>query len=429
MKFKKVTRMLSVLCMASLLALTGCGEKESTQEEAQKTEANQEVSESKENNAQYLEEYFDVKVNEDLTTAEGFMAALGKVAETEGIEMKEDASIDVLKASVDAADYKELVLTYPEEKVKERLEVYDLKFDGENEDAAYIACAMDAGFLSEDLVKKAADKDSYSEDEIAEILMSVADANGDGRNYLGMSSDEDIYRKIDQAWNSFLLFDDGTLSEIGKNAVLGQITTGYNLKSNAYNARFLKDLTLQYGHSDITHAHQLMGLLNSEEIRAKVQLEPKISIYEYLPEWGPIPEKTPTYEVKQYGDRYLVYAVEYDMQLEFDDEDDMNRFDGVINDYAKKNKGNEEAVGLIAASWWQPLYTTVKTGMSEEAYREITDCVIENEMYALHSFCLPENQENVINSFEEMSGELTVAPVTRYCDVSFYNYMSGEDYQ
>ena len=180
--------------------------------------------------------------------------------------------------------------------------------------------------------------------------MMVADANGDGSNYLGRASQPEIYGKLDQAWNSFIIFDDGQLSQVGKEAVEQQVSTGYGIKSAAYNARFLPELTLQYGHSDIKHAHQLIGLLNSEDIDAKVQLEPKISIYQYLLEWGPVPEATPTYEVKQFGDLYLVYAVEYDLMLEFDNTEDMLRFDSVINDFAKKNEGNEEAVGLIYGS-------------------------------------------------------------------------------
>ena len=426
MKNMKKCALIVALAAVLVFAMAGCGSKETTDD------ANKNVAEeikSTDHAEEYLAEYFDVTVDEKLATAEGFNEALALVAGEEAPAVKEFTALDVVKASVDAADYKELALTYPEEKTQDRLKLNEIKFDGDKTDAAYIACAVDTGLMSKDFAAKAAGEEKFSQDEIVEILMSIVNVNGDGRNYLGMSNDVDIYGKIDQAWNSFILFDDGQLSEIGKNAVLGQATTGYNLKSNAYNARFLPELTLQYGHSDITHAHQLIGLLNSEDIIVKVQLEPKVSIYEYLPEWGPIPETTPTYEVKQYEDRYLVYAVEYDMQLEFANMDDLNRFDTVINDYAKKNAGNEEAVGLIAESWWQPLYTTVRTDMPEDVYHALADCVINNGMYSLHSFCVAENQDKVIADFEALSGDLKVEPVARYCNTAFYHYMTGEDYQ
>ena len=423
---KNFKRKAMIVALAAMLAfaMTGC----SSAEEKEPATKEQTVS-STDHAEEYLEEYFHVKADDKLVTPEGFNEALTLIAGEEAPAVEDFDPVHVLKAAVDAADYTELALTYPEEKTQDRLAVHGIKFDGDKTDAAYIATAVDTGLMTKELGTKAAESKEYTKDEIVKILMSVVNVNGDGRNYLGMSNDADIYAKIDQAWNSFILFDDGVLSEIGKNAVLGQTVTGYNLKSNAYNARFLSDLTLQYGHSDIKHAHQLIGLLNSEDIVVKVQMEPKVSIYEYLPEWGPIPETTPTYEVKQFEDRFLVYAVEYDMQLEFENMDDYNRFDTVINDYAKKNAGNEEAEGLIAASWWQPLYSTVKTDMPKDIYHEITDCVINNGMYSLHSFCVAEDQDKVISEFEAISGDLKVEPVTRFCNTAFYHYMTGDDYQ
>lgn len=81
--------------------------------------------------------------------------------------------------------------------------------------------------------------------------------------------------------------------------------------------------------------------------------------------------------LKQFDDLYLVYAVEYDMQLEFDNTEDMLRFDSIIKEYAKKNEGNEEAEGLIYGSWWQPLYSTARTDMPAEDYHQMYDCVVK----------------------------------------------------
>ena len=328
-----------------------------------------------------------------------------------------------------AADYEELALSYPEDKIKDRLEQYGVKMDETNEYARYVAAALDTSLITSETAKKVVAEDAFTAEDEISLLMAIANANGDARNYLGMSNDPDIYAKLDQAWNSFILFDDSKLAEIGKEAVQNKVTTGYGLKSAAYSARFLPELTLQYGHSDIKHVHQLMGLLNSENITAKVQLEPKISIYQYLPEWGPIPEATPTYEVKEYEDLALVYAVEYDLELEFDNLEDMNRFDEVIKTYAKKNEGNEEAKGLIYASWWQPLYSSTRTDMPETDYHQIYDCVITNDTYSIHPFTLPEDKDEVVEKLTEISDGLEVVPVERFCNTAFYNYLEGEDYQ
>ena len=82
--------------------------------------------------------------------------------------------------------------------------------------------------------------------------------------------------------------------------------------------------------------------------------------------------------IRDRDDLYLTYAIEYDMKLEFDNKEDMIRFDDVINQDAKKNEGNEEAVGLIEGAWWQPLYSTTESDIPEEDYNEIDDCIIKD---------------------------------------------------
>ena len=417
-------------CGAKDAAPTGAETKPAETSAAQETEAAQEeTKEADAHEAEYLAEFFDVQIKEDPDSA-AFSADLKKVAGDEAPAVEGDMTwFSAVKAAVAAADYEELALSYPEDKIKDRLEQYGVKMDETNEYARYVAAALDTSLITSETAKKVVAEDAFTAEDEISLLMAIANANGDARNYLGMSNDPDIYAKLDQAWNSFILFDDSKLAEIGKEAVQNKVTTGYGLKSAAYSARFLPELTLQYGHSDIKHVHQLMGLLNSENITAKVQLEPKISIYQYLPEWGPIPEATPTYEVKEYEDLALVYAVEYDLELEFDNLEDMNRFDEVIKTYAKKNEGNEEAKGLIYASWWQPLYSSTRTDMPETDYHQIYDCVITNDTYSIHPFTLPEDKDEVVEKLTEISDGLEVVPVERFCNTAFYHYLEGEDYQ
>lgn len=414
---------------AAETAETKAVESEAAKEEETSEEIPVEVK-SEATDADYLKTYFDVELTADSPDAAAFYAALKKVAgETAPDADGELTWAGAVQAAVKAADYEELALSYPQEKVAERLKQHGVESAAEEAYGADLACALDVSLISTEDAKRAVAGDVFTAADAERLLMNVAMANGDGRNFLGMASDPDIYGKVDQAWNSFILFDDSKLAEVGKEAVLQQISTGYGIKSAAYDARFLPNLTLQYGHSDIKHAHQLLGLLNSENIDAKVQLEPKISIYQYLLEWGPVPEATPTYEVKQFDDLYLVYAVEYDMQLEFNNTDDMLRFDSVIKEFAKKNEGNEEAKGLIYASWWQPLYSTTRTDMPAEDYHQMFDCVVSNGIYSIHPFALPENKDMVVEKLTELAGDLEVKTVERYCNTAFYSYLKGEDYQ
>ena len=169
-------------------------------------------------------------------------------------------------------------------------------------------------------------------------------------------------------------------------------------------------------------------MLQSEGIVAKVQLEPKISIYEYLLDWGPVPEPEPRYEVRQFNDDlYLVYAVEYDLALEFNSTADKSKFDSLILKYAKKSGENADAEGLLYGSWWQPLYTSTTTMLGN--YRKITDNVITNGEYSIHSFCLDEDAAKVRQELNVTNSFVHVIQKTLWCDDAFYRYLAGNDYQ
>lgn len=425
MKFRKITAIFAAMAvMCGTVSMPALAESTAVEMSAEENDIDKD--------GEYLSVYFDIAFSAEEVKPSEFSANLAKaVQEAEATEAEAGAEdwLTAVKEAVCAANYSELALSYPEEKVAEELAAYGLNAEGEN--ARYLVCALDTDLISEEEAADLISRESIETKTAERILMNVIEARGEGRNYLGYSEDDDIYAKLIHTWNSFILYDDEKLSAIGAQAVEDKIVTGYNLKNDEFDAKFLPDLTLQYGHSDITHAQQLIGLLKSEDIQAKVQLEPKVSIYEYLLDWGPVPEEaTPTYAVKQAkDDLYLTYAVEYDLKLEFDDKEDMLRFDDVVKEYAKKNEGNEEAVGLIYGSWWQPLYSTTQEDVPEEDYCEITDCIIKDGIYSLHTFCMTQDTEKVAEALQGMDDSVSVESQTRYCNTAFYNYLSGADYQ
>ena len=376
-------------------------------------------------NMQYLNTYFQIGSVSDTVSVEEFCSALEKIS---GVEVSYDIEttgmLQLLKPILQAAAMEELALTFPEEKYSKILSQYNISIPLKGVTAQYAACALSTGLVQkEDLTTS-----DISKAQALRVYMAVADAIGEGRNFLGYSNDPDIYGKIHNAWDSFEIFSDEKLDEIGSKAVQNKITTGYNLKKDSYDAHFIPELTLRYGHDDIKHANQIIALLQSEDIVAKVQLEPKISIYEYLLDWGPVPEPEPRYEVKQFSDDlYLVYAVEYDLALEFESTQDKAKFDSLILKYAKKNDENATAEGLLYGSWWQPLYTST-TAMTGN-YRKITDNVIKNGEYSIHPFCLDTDASKVKEQLTALDSSITVNQVSLWCDEPFYRYLAGDDYQ
>lgn len=378
-------------------------------------------------NAAYLQEYFGIQDVKDGMTQQELAEAFAKVAGAEEVDLswlsKNEAVsyIDAVQALVQTAHFEELALTYPPEKIQKTLDKHEIKAEIPQEKQAYMACLLDMGWIG----SLGLEETSLAKEDAAEMLMAAADANGLGRNYLGYTDESDIYAKLVNAREGFAFFENEKLESIGVKAVIEGVSTGYNLRSSRYDANFLPQLTLRYGHSTTIHASQLLGLLASEGIVAKVQLEPKTSIFQYLLEWGEIPPATPDYKVDQVNeDLYLASSLEYDLMLEFTTQQDKDRFDGIVQEFAKKNDGNEEGKGLLFASWWQPLYVSqVEMGTG---YEMIYDNVITDGEYSLHPYCLPENLEAAKAGFAKIDATVEIETNTLYCNEAFFRYLNGE---
>ncbi|MDR3075886.1 MAG: hypothetical protein LBU26_01195 [Synergistaceae bacterium] len=373
----------------------------------------------------YLSHYFGIDISRPITAGEyaEYLLKLQPQGSTLSIEPADAprplAMPDAIKYAVIGANMEELALVYTDEKIAASLSKAGVSGVPAGY-SAYVACALDLGMLDAETVTAGAEADANS---IISLLMAVADMNGVSRNYAGYTDDPGIIAEVINRWKSFTLFDDEKLSAIGADVVTRKLTTGFSLKSGKHDARFLPELTLIYGHDDIKHAAQILSLLKSEGVSAKVQVEPKVSIYQYMPEWGEPSAPTPTYEVRKVRDGLmLVYATEYDLVLEFENPEDMKAINGLIMAYAKKNSG-EEGKRLLHGSWWQPLYYA-RSEMGE-GYRKIYDNAAENGDYSLHSLSMAAGGAKLLMALSEEPG-LKVSQSPVWADLPFYRYLNGE---
>lgn len=375
-----------------------------------------------EKNTRYLDVYFDINEIPEVITWDFFGEALSKVTTSTLENMPKEGAVsysEAIQYAVIGANFEELAHTYTDEKIKTK----DL--EAKQEHKAYIACALDTGLIKS--VENINLEKNITKEQCVDLLMSVADANGKGRNFLGYTNESDIYAKLVNAFESATLFENEKLQAIGGEAVLKGITTGYNLLNSNYSANFIPELTLRYGHSTLIHATQLVGLLQSEGIVAKVQLEPKTSIFQYLPEWGPIPPATPNYRVEVVSDGLmLANSLEYDLVFEFESEEDKAQFDTLVEKYAKKNDTNQ-GEGLLFASWWQPLY--VSSVEMDKGYQKIYNNVIVDGDYSLNPFCLEEDREKVLEGIKAIDETIEVKQVPMWCNDAFYRYLTGTSHQ
>ncbi|MBV6716998.1 hypothetical protein [Paenibacillus chitinolyticus] len=326
--------------------------------------------------------------------------------------------------AVKAAGLKELAYTYPAEKAARSLA--KLLADDEipqltPQAAQELAAAADTELLPAGL-HGAFQRNEPAPASYAEILLGrVLELQGLYKHELGRVSDPDILRKVRDAWNVQNLIQQPDLQTIVDKALQADLITGYNVKDDRYTPHFDSARSLTYGHSEIDHALQLIGLLRSENIDARVQLEPKTSAFIYLKEWGE-PVQTDDYKVvKSDNGNYIAYAKEYDLSFEFATAGQKDRFQEIVLKYAKKN--SEDQSGLIAHSWWQPLYYS-RTELPD--YKVIANNKITKGHYYAQTFSLADKPEAIAEGIRKISPATKVESYRFWVDEPFYNYLIGE---
>ncbi|MEJ8546100.1 hypothetical protein [Brevibacillus borstelensis] len=332
---------------------------------------------------------------------------------------------EAVSASVKAADLKELALTYSDEKIAAAWDAAGWSYTPgktiAKESAQEVAVALDTGLLSAKPVAGAKLEANVSADVAYQLLGKVAEFHGEQQNYLGEISDDDIFGKLVQAWNESQLIRTEELQKTVDEGVKQNLITGYNLKDTRFDPGFDPTRTITYGHSDIVHAVQLIGLLRSEGIDAKVQLEPKTSAFVYLKEWGE-PVQTDDYQVVPIDNgNHIAYAKEYDLSLEFATVKEKELFQPLVLKYAKRNQ--EDMTGLLKASWWQPLYYSL-TKLDD--YPVITNHVLKKGRYLAQTFTLNEQSARVAAGLKKINPSVHVETYQFWVDQPFYNYLKGD---
>lgn len=375
----------------------------------------------------YSSQILNIEYPTENVSFQDFASNLQKLT---GVEITEGS--DPVVAIVEATDLTKFALTYSDEKANSRLESYGIENVG-NYDAKYLASALDSHLIdNSDFETLVSYNNAIPQDLAYHFTMVVARELGLARNYIGKVSDVDILAKVADAFNELYMYSDEKLDQLGATLVQEKASTGFNIKQDGFNANFLPQRTIKYGHCEENHLKQLISLLNSEDIDAKIQIEPKTSIYEYLKDWGPFPETTPAYRVEQYSkDLALVHAIEYDVKFEFDTEVEMQEFDSIINKYSKKNSENQadgSTVKLIDGAWWQPLYSTSVKNIDDSAYTLIYDNVATDNGYSIHPYSLVEGSAKLEAEMENLSGLDTVSKPL-YVNNAFYRYITGTSWE
>lgn len=329
-------------------------------------------------------------------------------------------NVVAVSIAIRAADLKELAYTYPSAKVDNALNQLGISAAGLGEHVAQeLAAAVDTDFIPAEY-RQGFSPSATADEAFANVLLGkVLETKGLYKNYIGYISDADIIAKLNQAYATSDIIQAPNLQKLVNTALEQELITGYNLKDSRFESNFVDELALTYGHSDLKHAIQLIGLLRSEGLDAKVQFEPKTSAFVHLLEWG---DPGPNVVQIENGN-FIAYSKEYDLEFEFAEKKDKEAFQAVILAYAKKNEADQ--AGLIANSWWQPLYYSA-TELAD--YEVITNNLVTDpdSPYTVHPFSLNEQSEAVVEGFKAIDPDAVITPYKFWVDVPFFNYLNGE---
>jgi len=266
------------------------------------------------------------------------------------------------------------------------------------------------------------DRGPASPEYAAALLGKVLETRGEYKRYIGWVSDDNILNELLNAYQANGIVKAPELQAIGDRALEDNLVTGYTIRDSRYESNFIEELTITYAHADIRHALQLIALLRSEGIDAKVQYEPRTSAFVYLQEWGD-PGESDYYEVRRIANgNYIEYAKEYELVFEFRTKEDRDRFDGIILAHAKKNEADQP--GLIYGSWWQPLYYANVRPAGD--YKEIANNKLSDGRYYLESFSLIEQADEVAAAYRTDKPGITFSTCTFWTNAAFYRYLNGE---
>lgn len=377
----------------------------------------------------YLTHYFGIGWNDAHTESQFLSAANRIIPSHDVVALSPDTPLTAQRAiyyGLKLAGFNELIATYSDRNVEKALDNEQLALLLDKRSLQEAATALDIGMIHSKDLGLLLKEEKANKDMVSRILLFVADAKGKGRNFVGTTDEPEIYSRIMANYLEGTGLMNTKLYTVGKRAVKRKVTTGFNLKNDRYNPKFFPDLTLTYSHSSTDHVKQLLALLKREGIVAKVQLEPKLSVYEYLLEWGPVPTPSTTYRVEKHDDTfYLAHSYEYDLSFEFANVQDKERFDGLVNKFAKKNSADPKDKALIADSWWQPLYSS-PTPMQTEGYHLIYDNVLRSAHYSIHPFSLAEKRHKTAEELQALAPDLSVDSKPIYVNSAFYRYLKGE---
>lgn len=197
-------------------------------------------------------------------------------------------------------------------------------------------------------------------------------------------------------------------------AIGEEVLTGYGLRPRHVSAPTAAERTLIYSHSSLPHVKQLIGLMASEGLTGRVMIAPKVAAFVFRDGWGERPEW-----LNELGEGiYVAQGPEMLVHFELAKAEDRQRFDELVERYAKKDA--EDETGNLVRSWWQPFYYGETAAVGFEPISRVT---LYGEEVEASLLMLPEREERVREYFAEKDWEMQADTI--WVNPPFFRFLQG----
>lgn len=233
--------------------------------------------------------------------------------------------------------------------------------------------------------------------------------------YVGNIGEASLYQRINTLWQTTEHQPRSPFAISLRNLIKLGVANGYNIATSPW-PQFDPERQLVYGHNDIHHAQQLLALMASEGITARVGFSLKTSAYMHRDGWGPVP----TNAVPLGDNRFLIEAQEYNLHFEFPSSADKQRFMALINRYSKQYEGQRGP--LIYGAWWQPFYRSFAPA---DGFNEVTQVQISNAGETAVVIVTPDKADTLKKDIAKLKQDWTIVSVNVWVNPAFYRYLGG----
>lgn len=330
------------------------------------------------------------------------------------------SNLSAIALLISACGLEELAGTYTDAKIETSLEgMNEIRQNSamSRKEKQALALAIDMKLLFKGRLLKLDLHTPINRDLSFHLLERAQSFRKSSRNYIGFLTEPDIVNRILNRWERMVRTRNDKLESV-MNAAIGKgLITGYQLKALEGLADFDPVTTISYSHRDIRHIIQLIGLLMTENLQAKVQLEPKLSVYYYPDTWDPIEER----HLSNFDtDKKVAMIHELDLLLEFMSLDHRNRFHPVIDRFAKQEQTADR--NILFGSWHNPLF---RSNVPIDGYHRLSDIGTAVSGCIAHTYVREEESAGLEDwlrkNFDDL--DITISPI--WVNDDFFRYLNG----